>query len=133
MLIYFVCSSKDVLFGSYPKKTWIELKMADFKEISKWLVLLGGILGILYGVLKMMNMGWGVITFPLFVLDGLIMGIILIVLSLIVLATSGVVDIPALKFEYNWIVILILGILMWIFGGDLASVLVIIGAILLLL
>ncbi|MHA1934759.1 MAG: hypothetical protein ACW97A_05720 [Candidatus Thorarchaeota archaeon] len=107
--------------------------MADLKEISKWLVLLGGILGILYGVLQMANMGWGLITFPLFALDGLIMGIILIVLSLIVLATSGVVDIPALKFDNNWVVILILGILMWIFGGDLASVLVIIGAILLLL
>ncbi|MHA1909347.1 MAG: hypothetical protein ACW98Y_18765, partial [Candidatus Thorarchaeota archaeon] len=77
--------------------------------------------------------GWGLITFDFLALGGLINGIILIVISLIVLATSGVVDIPALKFDNSWIVILILGIVMWVFGGDLASILVILGAILLLL
>ncbi|MHA2424194.1 MAG: hypothetical protein ACXAEF_05370 [Candidatus Thorarchaeota archaeon] len=107
--------------------------MADFKEISKWLVLIGGILGLVFGILQVLLMPFGVITFPLFALDGMIQGIILIVLSLIVLATSGVVNIPALKFDNNWIVILILGILMWVFGGDIASILVILGAILLLL
>jgi len=106
--------------------------MADFKEISKILVMLGGILGVIFGILKaLLITGWGWISFPLFALGGIVEGIILIVVSLIVLATSGVVKIPALKFDNNWIILLILGIVMWIFGGDLGSILVIVGAILL--
>jgi len=106
--------------------------MADLKEISKILVMLGGILGVIFGILKsLLITGWGWISFPLFALGGVVEGIILIIVSLIVLATSGVVKIPALKFDNNWIILLILGIVMWIFGGDLGSILVIVGAILL--
>lgn len=108
------------------------MNMADLKEISKILVMLGGILGVIFGVLKALSItGWGWVSFPLLALGGVVEGIILIVVSLIVLATSGVVKIPALKFDNNWIILLILGIVMWIFGGDLGSILVIVGAILL--
>ena len=106
--------------------------MADLKKIGQLLVLLGGIVGLLFGILIAMNMGFvllpgvGLVGF----IGSLVTGVILILLSLIVLATSGVVDIPALKFDNNWIVLLILGILMYIFGGDLGAILVIIGAIL---
>jgi hypothetical protein len=106
--------------------------MADLKKIGQLLVLLGGIVGLLFGILMALNMGFvllpgvGLVGF----IGSLVTGVILILLSLIVLATSGVVDIPALKFDNNWIVILILGILMYIFGGDLGAILVIIGAIL---
>ena len=105
--------------------------MANMKEISKWLVVIGGILGLLQGILTILGMGFG-LGISIFVLDGLIMGIIAIILSLIALATSGVVDIPALKFDFNWIVLLILGILMFIFASDLGGILVIVGAILML-
>ncbi|MFX0044596.1 MAG: hypothetical protein ACFE8Z_01990 [Candidatus Hermodarchaeota archaeon] len=106
--------------------------MADLKEIGQLLVLLGGVIGLLFGILIAMNMGLvflpevGLVGF----IGGLFTGAILILLSLIVLATSGAVNIPALKFDNNWIVLLILGILMYIFGGDLGAILVIIGAIL---
>ncbi len=106
--------------------------MADLKKIGQLLVLLGGIVGLLFGILIALNMGFvllpgvGLVGF----IGGLVTGIVLILLSLIVLATSGAVDIPALKFDNNWIVLLILGILMYIFGGDLGAILVIIGAIL---
>jgi hypothetical protein len=106
--------------------------MADLKKIGQLLVLLGGIVGLLFGILIAMNMGFvllpgvGLVGF----IGSLVTGAILILLSLIVLATSGVVNIPALKFDNNWIVLLILGILMYIFGGDLGAILVIIGAIL---
>ncbi|MHA2377898.1 MAG: hypothetical protein ACXADO_08985 [Candidatus Thorarchaeota archaeon] len=106
--------------------------MADLKKIGELLVLLGGIVGLLFGILIALNMGpvllpgVGLVGF----IGGLVTGVILILLSLIVLATSGVVDIPALKFDNNWVVLLILGILMYVFGGDLGAILVIIGAIL---
>ncbi|UCH03841.1 MAG: hypothetical protein JSW05_09635 [Candidatus Thorarchaeota archaeon] len=106
--------------------------MADLKKIGQLLVLLGGIVGLLFGILIAMNMGFvllpgvGLVGF----IGSLVTGVILILLSLIVLATSGAVNIPALKFDNNWIVLLILGILMYIFGGDLGAILVIIGAIL---
>jgi hypothetical protein len=106
--------------------------MADLKKIGQLLVLLGGIVGLLFGILMALNMGFvllpgvGLVGF----IGSLVTGVILILLSLIVLATSGVVDIPALKFDNNWVVLLILGILMYIFGGDLGAILVIIGAIL---
>jgi len=105
--------------------------MADLKKIGQLLVLLGGIVGLLFGILMALNMGFvllpgvGLVGF----IGSLVTGVILILLSLIVLATSGVVDIPALKFDNNWVVLLILGILMYIFGGDLGAILVIIGAI----
>ena len=105
-------------------------KMADLKEIAKWLVVIGGILGLLEGILTIL--GFGIFGGGIFLLDGLIMGIIAIVLALIALATSGIVDIKALKFEFNWIVLIILGILMYIFGSGLGGILIIIGAILML-
>ena len=106
--------------------------MADLKEVSKFFVTVGGILGIAFGIMKALSItGWGWVSFPLFALGGVVEGIILIVVSLIVLATSGIAKIPALKFDNNWIILLILGIVMWIFGGDLGSILVIVGAILL--
>jgi len=106
------------------------MNMADLKEISKILIMLGGILGLIFGILKVLLIGgWG--SYGLFSLGPLIDGIILIIVSLIVLASSGVVKIPALEFANTAIVMLILGIVMWPFGGDLGSILVIVGAILL--
>ena len=105
--------------------------MADLKEISKILIMLGGILGLIFGILKVLLIaGWGV-SGGILILGPFFDGIILVLVSLIVLASSGVVKIPALEFANTAIVMLILGIVMWIFGGDLGSLLVIIGAILL--
>ncbi|TFG09563.1 hypothetical protein EU538_04725 [Candidatus Thorarchaeota archaeon] len=107
----------------------------QFTQIAKILILVGGLLGLLYGVLQILGMGFAILPgLGLGVmLGGLITGIILIVLSLVVLATSGVVDIPALKMDNNWIIMLILGILLYVFGGGLPGILVIIGAILMFL
>jgi hypothetical protein len=107
----------------------------QFTQIAKILVLVGGLLGLLYGVLQILGMGFAILPgLGLgLMLGGLITGIILIVLSLVVLATSEVVDIPALKMDNNWIIMLILGILLYVFGGGLPGILVIIGAILMFL
>ncbi len=103
--------------------------MANLKEISKWLVIIGGVVGLLQGILTIIGGSISLIT--VLTLNPLIMGIIAILISLVVLATSGVVNIPALKFDNNWIILLILGILLFVFASDIAGILVIIGAILL--
>ena len=103
--------------------------MANLKEIAKWLVVIGGLLGLLEGILTIMGIP---IFGGFFILDNLFMGIIAIILSLIALATSGVIDIKALKFDFNWIVLIILGVLMYVFASGLGGILVIVGAILML-
>jgi hypothetical protein len=108
-------------------------KLADMKEISKWLVILGGIVALIEGILTILESPFFVVWGLGGVLGGLISGIITIVLALIALATSGVVDIKALKMENNWVILLVLGILIFLFGGNLGGVLVLVGAILLLL
>lgn len=108
--------------------------MANMKEISKWLVIIGGIVGLIEGILTILNMGFAFVGPALYLPGmGLVIGAIAVIFSLIALATSGVVDIKALKMEYNWIILLILGILMFICGSNIGGVLVIVGAILLLL
>ncbi len=106
----------------------------DMKGLSKILALIGGLLGLLYGILDVLSLGgtipgWGISLG----LDAMISGILLIVLSLIVLATSGWIKISALKLNYNLLILLILGVLMLLTSGGLAGILVIVAAILLLL
>jgi hypothetical protein len=52
----------------------------------------------------------------------------LIILALVVFASYGVIDL-SLKFNVSWIMLLIVGIIAYIFGGDLGAVLIILGAI----
>ncbi|MFX1260460.1 MAG: hypothetical protein ACFFAZ_00090 [Promethearchaeota archaeon] len=105
--------------------------MANLKEFGELLVLLGGIVGLILGISQALNLGtFGIGIWGIGILGYLVEGIILILLSLIVLATSGVLNIPALKFDNNWFVLLIFGILMLLFRGGIGALLVIIGAIL---
>ncbi len=111
-------------------------RKSDFEKIGMLLVILGGILGLLYGILTIAGMRIGFYN-PfeelLTVMGALVYGIIQIVLSLIVLATSGAIKAPSLKLSKNWFVILILGILLLVFAADLPAILIILGAILLAL
>ncbi|MFW9889375.1 MAG: hypothetical protein ACFFER_14400 [Candidatus Thorarchaeota archaeon] len=105
--------------------------MADLKKIGELLVIIGGIVGLILGITQALDLGtFGIGLWGIGVLGGLVEGIILIILSLIVLVTSGVLNIPALKFDNNWLVLLIFGILMLLFSGGIGALLVIIGAIL---
>jgi len=105
--------------------------MADLKKIGELLVIIGGIVGLILGITQALNLGtFGIGLWGIGILGPLIEGIILIILSLIVLVTSGVLNIPALKFDNNWLVLLIFGILMLLFNGGIGALLVIIGAIL---
>ena len=109
--------------------------MADMKQIGDLLVLIGALIGLLQGILLILNMG--VMFFnPLGgFLGGLVLGILAIIFSLIALVNSGFLKISALDFgkTNKFIVVLIIGILMILFASDIGGILVIIGAILWLL
>jgi hypothetical protein len=99
--------------------------------VGEILVLIGAIISLIFGILMLFNLNFGFLpSLGLWALN-LIFGIVVIILSLVTLATSGVINFPW-KLEKNWIMLLILGILLLIFGGDIGAVLVIIGAILLI-
>jgi hypothetical protein len=108
--------------------------MADLKQIGDLLILLGGIIGLIQGILLAIGM-------PFIILPGLgdfgvgplIWGILAILFSLIALVNSGFLKIKALEFSNKWLVVLIMGILMYLFSSGIGGVLVIIGAILLVL
>ncbi len=108
--------------------------MSDLHKIGDLLILIGGIIGLIEGILTVLGIaglpflpGWD------FGLDGLIMGILGILFSLIALVNSGAIKISALNFGNKWLIVLVMGILMYLFTARLGGVLVIIGAILLLL
>ncbi|MFW9966272.1 MAG: hypothetical protein ACFFEA_03890 [Candidatus Thorarchaeota archaeon] len=108
--------------------------MSDIKKIGDLLILIGGIVGLLQGILLILGM-------PSTILPGLgdfgvgplIWGILAVLFSLIALVNSGFLKISALEFSNKWLVVLIMGILMYLFSSGLGGVLVIIGAILLVI
>ena len=111
---------------------------SDLKKIAELLCLIGAIISLVYGVLMIVG---GLIGFGLpgigwhlgFIIPGLdlIFGVIVIIIAIITMATCGVINFP-FKLEKNWIMLLILGILLAVFGGDWGAFLVIVGAILLI-
>ncbi|MFO7836021.1 MAG: hypothetical protein R6V83_05150 [Candidatus Thorarchaeota archaeon] len=111
-------------------------RKSDAQNVGEILLTLGGIVGLLFGILALLGSRLVIlysIDFPIIGgFDLLISGIVLIVLSLIVLATNPRVNLKSLRLKKNWVILLVLGILMYVFRGDLAAVLVIIGSILLL-
>lgn len=108
--------------------------MADLKKIGDLLILLGGILGLIEGILTVLGLSWlAFLPSVAWGFSGLIIGILGILFSLIALVNSGVIKISALEFSNKWLVVLIMGVLMYLFSSTLGGALVIIGAILLLL
>ena len=105
--------------------------MAKYKSTGELLAFIGGIVGLLLGILSLF--GWGFLNYGFLGALGWIYGIVQIIVSLIILATCGKINIPALKLEKSGIIILILGIVLAIFGGTLGGVITIIGGILMLL
>ena len=108
--------------------------MADLKKIGDLLILIGGIVGLIEGILTVLNLPYlAFLPYVSFGLGPLITGILGILFSLIALVNSGVIKIAALEFSNKWLVILIMGVLMYLFASGLGGALVIIGSILLLL
>ncbi len=107
--------------------------MSDLKKIGDILILIGGIVGLIEGILTAMSITTlAFLPYISFGLGPLITGILGIIFSLIALVNSGNLKLKALEFSNKWLVVLIMGILMYIFASGLGGALVIIGAILLL-
>jgi hypothetical protein len=105
----------------------------DLKKIGDLLILIGGIVGLIQGALLALNMPFTILPgLGDFGLGNLVWGILAIIFSLIALVNSGFLKIKALEFSNKWLVVLIMGILMYFFRSGLGGVLVIIGSILLL-
>ena len=106
----------------------------DVKKIGDFLVLIGGIVGLVQGFL--LAIGQPLVILPDlgdFGLGGLIFGVLAMLFSLIVLVNSGTLKIKALEFKNKWLIIFIMAVLMYFFGARLGGVLVLIGAILLVI
>ena len=107
---------------------------SDAKKIGDLLILLGGLIGLIQGILLVAGMPFVLLPdLGYFGLGNLIVGILAILFSLIALVNSGSLKISALEFSNKWLIVLIMGILMYLFGGRIGGVLVILGSILLLL
>jgi len=108
--------------------------MSDIKKIGDILILLGGIIGLIEGILVMLNMGLVILPYYHILGTGnyLIEGILGILFSLIALVNSGTIKIKALEFSNKWLIVLIMGILMYLFASGFGGILVIIGSLLLL-
>ncbi len=116
-----------------------EQEKSDTHFVGEVLIVFGAIVSFVFGVLYFLNLGVSVNFLPFLDLSGilgtiayLIQGIVLILLSLITLATFGIIKIPILKLKRNVLAFLILGFLTCLFGGTLGGVMVIIGALLML-
>jgi hypothetical protein len=106
---------------------------SDLKKIGDLLILLGGIIGLIQGILLALNMPFTILPgLGDFGLGNVVWGILAIIFSLIALVNSGFLKIKALEFSNKWLVVLIMGVLIYLFGSGLGGVLVIIGSILLL-
>ncbi|QEE16659.1 hypothetical protein DSAG12_02489 [Promethearchaeum syntrophicum] len=106
--------------------------MAKNDGLAKILAIIGGILIIAEAILGML--GRGVTNFVeldfLVGLGAVIYGIIAIVIGLLILISTGVISSKKAKIGFNGLVILVLGILGFLFGSNIGGILVIIAAIL---
>jgi len=105
------------------------LKKSEIKNIGRILALLGALVCLIFGILAIIGSSIHIAQFYVISgLTGIIYGIILIILALIVLASYGIIDL-SLKFKVSWVMILIIGIVAYLFGGDLGAILLILSAI----
>jgi hypothetical protein len=105
------------------------LTKKEIKNLGRILALFGALICLILGILRIL--GTPIAFVSLYIIPGLtdlVYGILLIILSLVVFASYGLIDI-SLKFKVSWIMILIIGIVAWILHGDIGAVLLIISAI----
>lgn len=102
----------------------------QFKQIGGYLAAIGGILSVVFAVLGLFSLvpvtTLGLLQPPLILILRMLVG-------LVVLATSGVLNIEALKLERSGVILLILGIILWPIGDPVSSIVIIIGAILMMI
>lgn len=104
-------------------------------SLSSWvrvLAIMGGVFAIILGILMMIQM----FDAPFTVLPGaitiivinIISGVVNIVLGVLLLIGYGIIS-STKKFSVNWLILIVVGVIMLIFGG-IAGILVLIAGIL---
>ncbi len=104
----------------------MNLVKGQYKKIGGYIVTIGSIIGVLMGILGLFGV---VFALSIGLLTPQMLCAIRIILSLIVLATSGIIEFPALRMEKNWLLALILGITIMIMGDYLGGIIIVIGAV----
>ncbi len=112
---------------------------SDTFFVGQVLIVFGAIVSFIYGILYFLNLGVSVSFLPFLNIWGILgaitnffVGALLILLSLITLATFGIVKMPLLTMKRNILTFLLLGFASFIFGGTLGGIFIIIGAFLML-
>jgi hypothetical protein len=108
----------------------IKLAKGQYKNMGGYLAAIGGILAVVLAILGFVEL---VPVSTLGLLQPPLILILRMVVGLIILATSGVIDIEALKLEKSGIILLILGIVLIPIGDWLGGIVTIIGAILMMI
>jgi hypothetical protein len=117
------------------------IQKSDARKIGEVFIVFGGVIVLLFGVLYLLNfgslvrLGYWFVNLSDFIagIGSFLQGIVLVALSLVVLDTCGAIKIPFFQLHYDWLVILVIGALMFLFGGHIGALIVIVGSILLLL
>lgn len=104
------------------------MKKKEIKNFGRILALIGVLVTLIFGILDVLQMPYHIAQFWGYSLGLLVDGIILIILALVIFASYGLLNI-SLKFKVSWLMILIVAIVAYIFGGDLGALLLILSAI----
>ncbi len=106
--------------------------MAKNDGLAKLLAIIGGIVIVVEAVLGMLGKAFSNFVELEFLgaLGPIVYGIIAIVIGLLILISTGVLGSKKAKLGFNGVVILVLGILGFLFGSNIGGILVIIAAIL---
>lgn len=101
----------------------------QYKQIGDYLAAIGGILAVVLAILGLFDLvpvsTLGLLQPPLILVLRMLVG-------LVVLATSGVLNVEVLKLERSGIILLILGIVLIPIGDWLGGIVTIVGAILMM-
>lgn len=109
-----------------PKKK--KSQKSDLGKIVQLLAVIGGLITILYGVLAIIGGALSLFVFNIGGVPILVQGIIIIVVGFIVIASYGLVK-SKFAVKMNWLILFILGLIAYVFGGGIGALLIIIAAI----
>ena len=98
-------------------------------QIVRTISLIGAIISLIFGILLMI--GYGLLIGPLIPAAlplNIVWGVIVVILAIVILTSYGILNIGP-KVKHDWTMLLLIGIISLIFGGDIGAILIIIAGI----
>jgi len=111
-----------------PRKKRSKKSKSGLDTLVRILAILGALITILYGVLAIIGGALSILVFNIGGVPALIQGVVIIFIGLIILASYGLIKIN-LSTTMHWLVLLILGIVAYVFGGGIGALLIILAGI----